>query len=454
MLHTTVTEYGCLGACERSQASSRITSIPKAAFEHLQNLCICDDSDTPFLKLRNRDGAAVLQVQNYAGVILTPDGTQIEVLPKIAKGEDENAHSNARKALLNMLTALKGFNHLQTSSADISKAKVPLLEVFISQFLKSVNELVKRGLKSGYVKQQDNLFYLKGKLLVGQQLKKNLVNKHKFFVEYDEYLLDRPANRLIHTALLKVAKISKSAQSQKLLRELNFVFDEVQKSKDIKADFSKVKLDRGMGYYKVPLKWAELILNNFSPLTLKGQRNAMSLLFPMELVFESYVAQQLHRALPNHMTLSAQARSKYLVTHGDTRFFNLKPDLEIKENGETTVILDTKWKLIDESLNNGTDKYGLSQVDFYQMFAYGHKYLGGNGNLVLIYPKHDGFTQPIEHSFDFDEKLKLWVIPYDAVSKDTNLNSTNNKMLAELGSPSIVATGNTKTSYFSNKNVN
>jgi 5-methylcytosine-specific restriction enzyme subunit McrC len=30
--------------------------------------------------------------------------------------------------------------------------------------------------------------------------------------------------------------------------------------------------------------------------------------------------------------------------------------------------------------NNGTDKYGLSQADFYQMFAYGHKYLKGGGH--------------------------------------------------------------------------
>lgn len=413
MHHYSVVEYGCLGACERARTSSRITRIPVKAFDYLRKLCVCDESETPFLNLRNRDGAEVLQVQNYAGVILTPDGCQIEVLPKIAKADNDEAKDNARKALLNMLTALRGFNHIQTNSANISKTKVPLLEVFISQFLKSVNELVKRGIKSDYVKQQDNLFFLKGKLLVGEQLKKNLVNKHKFFVEYDEYLLDRPANRLVRTALLKVAKLTKSAHSQKLVRELNFVFDEIPTSKDVKADFSKIKLDRGMSYYKVPLKWAELILYKFSPLTLKGQNNALSLLFPMELVFESYVAQQLNRALPANMTLNAQARSKYLVTHGSSRFFNLKPDLEIKENGETTVILDTKWKLLDESLNNGTDKYGLSQGDFYQMFAYGQKYMRGKGKLILIYPKHEGFTKPIEHSFDFDEELKLWVVPCD-----------------------------------------
>ena len=33
---------------------------------------------------------------------------------------------------------------------------------------------------------------------------------------------------------------------------------------------------------------------------------------------------------------------------------------------------------------NGTDKYGLSQGDFYQLQAYGQSYLGGQGDVVLI----------------------------------------------------------------------
>ncbi|WP_413699291.1 5-methylcytosine restriction system specificity protein McrC [Psychromonas sp. KJ10-10] len=195
----------------------------------------------------------VLQVQNYAGVIFTPDRTQIEVLPKIGKGfNDENADNNevaftkARKSLLIMLRSLKGFSHIQTSSANIASQKMPLLEVFISQFLNSVNVLIKRGLRSDFVRRKDNLSFLKGKLNVGNQVKHNFINKHKFSCEYDEFLLDRPANRLLHSALLKVKTISHSALNQKLLQELEFVFHEVPKSGDYKLDFTKVKLDRGM----------------------------------------------------------------------------------------------------------------------------------------------------------------------------------------------------------------
>ena len=43
-------------------------------------------------------------------------------------------------------------------------------------------------------------------------------------------------------------------------------------------------------------------------------------------------------------------------------------------------MLDTKWKRIDQSLNNAREKFGLSQADFYQLLAYGERYMGGVGD--------------------------------------------------------------------------
>lgn len=408
--NVTVFEYSYLGKGEKAAKSSRITQISESAFNYLKQLCLCDESESRFLSLKSIDNTEVLRLNSYAGVILTPDGTQIEVLPKIAKRlEGSEGEDKARKTLLTMLKTLGQFRHIQTSSANISKAKMPLLEVFISQFLDSVNTLVKRGLRSDYVKQEDNLFFLKGKLQVGKQIRHNAINKHKFCVEYDEFLQDRPVNRLLHAALQKVANYTRSARNQKLLRELRFVFDDIPVSRNVKQDFDQVKLDRGMSYYQSPLAWTRLILEGFSPLTMKDSNSAFSLLFPMEAVFESYVESILKKQMSSGLQLRGQVRTASLVRHQNKAMFNLKPDLVIYKDQQVHVVLDTKWKLIDGS---GKDKYGISQADMYQMFAYGYKYLAGKGNIVLIYPQHDGFTDAVEYSFDFDEELKLWVVPF------------------------------------------
>jgi 5-methylcytosine-specific restriction enzyme subunit McrC len=87
--------------------------------------------------------------------------------------------------------------------------------------------------------------------------------------------------------------------------------------------------------------------------------------------------------------------------------------LLIREADQTFLVLDTKWKLLDGLKANGTDKYGLSQADFYQLHAYGQSYLDGSGDVVLIYPKTASFEQPLPvFEFPKTKGLRLWVVPF------------------------------------------
>lgn len=416
----TVFEYGYL-ACNPKALDDRCTGISKASFDYLESLCLRegsseDGSDAPtFLKLCSYNGARALQVRNYVGVIHTPSGQQIEVLPKISRAG--GAPGVSRKALLNMLRHLREFRHIETTDAAIATEPLPLFEVFIRQFLQSVNTLVKRGLRSEYIRQEANQGFMKGKLLTAMQLKHNLVNKHRFYVEYDEYLQDRPVNRLIHSALHKVTQYTRLNANQKLCRELTFAFSDVPLSRNIRQDFASMKVSRGMEHYHRPLDWSRLILEGSTPLSMQGKTEALSLLFPMEAVFEAYVASILRKQLRPPLVLKEQARSRYLVHFNGARWFNLKPDILIQNRSNAVLVMDTKWKLLDSRKANSSDKLGLSQADFYQMFAYGHKYLGREGgDLVLIYPKTDQFSEAIPYSFDFDEQLRLWVVPFDVAA--------------------------------------
>ena len=74
-------------------------------------------------------------------------------------------------------------------------------------------------------------------------------------------------------------------------------------------------------------------------------------------------------------------------------------------------MLDTKWKLLDQSLGGTKEKYGLSQPDFYQLFAYGHRYLPAEGEMQLIYPSTVRFNRPLP-AFAFSPRLKLRVVPF------------------------------------------
>ena len=388
--------------------------ISESAFNYLKLLALSEHESARALRLKGVKGVEAIQFQNYAGVIVTPDGTQIEILPKEAKIEhsgDTVIASHA--ALLNMIRSLGQFRHLQTDAANVLLQRMPLLEVFIRQFLASVNGLVKQGLKREYSEKEDNLLYLKGKLNISEQLKRNLIQKQRFAIAYDEYLPNTLPNQLIKAALRKVTALARAIETQRLAHELEFAFTDVDSVSFRRGSGHALTVSRGMEHYRAPLAWAQIILDGLSPLSMQGTSAAFSLLFPMEAIFESFVAHTLRNTLPTEIRLKGQAAEKYLVEYGKQTMFALKPDITLYHADKLLMVLDTKWKTVDIAENTKSSKFELSQSDFYQMFAYGHKYLKGCGNLVLIYPSHAKFYEPLATPFTFSNELALWVVPFD-----------------------------------------
>ena len=412
----TIYEFDALAAAGVSLSGiDGIHLVPASVFSWLEEQCLrATDAGNAWLRWTQRHGHRVIQVTSFVGVIRAPDGFQIEVLPKVGKAIG-GGDFEARQLLIEMLCCLHGFRHVLIDSARLSAARMPLLEIFIGEFLRTVGQIVKRGLRSDYHQRQDNLFALRGKLMMSPHLRKNLFRADRFFTEHYEFLMDRPENRLLHATLRRVLILTRAQANQRLARELDFVFADIPPSTQTRIDFQQVKLDRGMGYYTDALAWARLILNEESPLTGAGRHIAPSLLFQMEAVFEAYVKKHLAKQLCGDYVLKTQASSQHLVAHEEQQWFRLKPDLLVKhgKSKNTCLVLDTKWKLLDAAKKNGREKYQLSQADFYQLYAYGHHYLDGAGDIVLIYPKTDAFTDPLP-VFDFPKtpEMRLWVLPF------------------------------------------
>jgi 5-methylcytosine-specific restriction enzyme subunit McrC len=411
----TIYEFDALAAAEENFVGAEgLHIIPEKVFGWLETQCLraAEIGEAAWLHLTQRRGRRIVQVTSFVGVIRAPDGYQIEVLPKVGKAIGGGA-VEARQLLIEMLCCLQGFRHVQTDSAKLMAVHMPLLEIFIAEFLRSVEYIVKRGLRSDYVGRQDNLFALRGKLLMAPHLRQNLYRADRFFTEHDEFSTNRPENRLLRAALGHVLILSASQANQRLARELNFVFADVPASGQPSIDFRRVRLDRGMGYYSDALAWARLILEEKSPLTGTGGHSAQSLLFPMEAVFEVFVAKHLARQLLRPLTLKTQARSHHMVRHREQNWFQLKPDMLVRNADKDILVLDAKWKLLDALQANGVEKYGLSQSDFYQLQAYGQSYLDGQGDVVLIYPRTSTFDQPLP-VFEFSKigGLRLWVLPF------------------------------------------
>ena len=337
-----------------------------------------------FLRISSHKGVKVIKPQNYVGVINIDNKVQIEILPKI----DISGENKLRNLFLKMLSCLKEFKGKSFKNAQINDSKLPIYEVFIQMYLNEVQELLKKGLKSDYLTIEGNLTFFKGKFLINQHLKHNIIRKDRFYMAYDEFHINRPENRLIKTALLKLNKISSNGKNQLLAKRLLAEFEMVNQSTNIDKDFSLVKKDRNAQAYQSLMTWSQVFLKNKSFSTFKGTENVNALLFPMEKIFEAYVAKQLKIKFPE-WNVETQKDDKYLFDNPKT--FGLNPDIYMSKGG-SAIVLDTKWKKLIRNSNN----YGISQSDMYQMYAYAYKY--DVENIVLIYPKHR------EISFNKDDK--------------------------------------------------
>ena len=186
---------------------------------------------------------------------------------------------------------------------------------------------------------------------------------------------------------------------------------EIPVSINVAEDFSRWRGDRLMAHYAPIRDLCLLILNEQMPLTVAGTTNGRSLLFPMEKVYEQYVEIGLRQWIPAGAQLKPQPARHHLAKHRDQNWFRLRPDFLIQYN-DHSIIADAKWKLLDSSMDDSKQKYGLSQADLYQLFAYGQKYLHGSGTLYLFYPKTSRFNTPLP-PFYFTQQLMLIVAPFD-----------------------------------------
>jgi 5-methylcytosine-specific restriction enzyme subunit McrC len=388
------------------------------AWEFFENLAFSDAKDNRFIETAQFEGRKALRVKNFVGVISAPDGTQVEILPKTSE-EGQDCEST-RALLWKMLCSVEGLRFLETTEADLKLRSMPLIESLVAFFLEHVAALVRRGIRRDYERVEDEERFLRGRLRVVQQLQLPPGRQHMFRIEYDLFSENRAENRLIHSALAKVARTSCSVHNQRLARELRHGFEPVPISVDFQSDFQKWRTGRDMAHYQALLPWVRLILNQQCPTSLKDEHAGISLLFAIEKLFEKYVAQVLQRRLTvRGISVQTQQRSAYLSE--EPQAFLLKPDLVLSRGGRRLSVMDTKWKLIDKGAvydsGRSDPKAGIAQSDMYQLFAYGHKYLGGAGRLFLIYPKWSGFDTPLL-PFRLGERLFLDVVPFD-LARDT-----------------------------------
>lgn len=396
-----IKEYGSF-ICEKEIAGYE--TLPGPIFKRLENFILTNRSkDTDALELMGisakKGVGKIITARNYVGIITLNDGTTIEILPKIHSAvEDDELGNRTKRVLIDMLKTLRKVPYKSFQTSHVNIEKMNIFEIFIRLFVDEVFFIVKRGLQCSYETVEENTQFFKGKMLFSEQMKWNHSHRERSYVEYDAFTANRPENKLLKATLLYLWKRSTSSKNKSDIKILLNAFTNVETSTDYQGDFAKYIPDRNTKDYSDALMWCRIFLMGKSFTSFAGSEVAVALLFPMETLFESYLAVLLRKRLAGRdFSVSVQDRTYHLFDEPEKKFL-LKPDIVIKRKADGAVfVLDTKWKVLD----SGKANYGISQADMYQMFAYQKKY--GAKNITLLYPETEKMPLDIPIEFRSDD---------------------------------------------------
>lgn len=400
-----------------------------------KKLFVNSDGEKGLFNLISQDR---IKAKQYVGIFRVGDLT-IEVLPKIFKVKDkdltENENSDIRKNLLYMLSYVKKLSIHETDIANLNKID-SLFEVIVYLFAKNLLSLLKKDLNRSYVRVRNNENFLKGKLLLKEQIKYNYINKAKFYCEYDEFLDNNLLNQIFKSTITNLLKFTKNNETSKLLSSCNFILQDITLRK-IYFHECNVKFNRLNVMYEDSFNLAKLLLFGNSTNLSSSDIDSFSLMFDMNKLFEEFIGEFIKRNFGDKFEVKTQKSSEFVFKEKINQNFSkfqLKPDIYLKDKEtDNILIIDTKYKKLNKSDNN----YGVSQSDIYQMVMYGLRYFDKETSynsdikldyslkkrVILLYPEYNDLKISDEIVLKTKENIDIEI---KTINLHNNLIDNNN----------------------------
>jgi 5-methylcytosine-specific restriction enzyme subunit McrC len=332
-----------------------------------------------------------LRAQQIVGVVAAAD-CSLEILPKVdAEDLNDESETTLRSRLISLLNLSLNLKISDGDVATLARQRHCLLDILIRLFADRLLRETRRGLARQYVRQEDALPELKGQLDVVQQFSVHAGRIDRLACRFDVLSVDIPLMQVMKACVVFLSKHARHVETKRRLAELRFVLEDVSNVPPRALRWSQIRVDRNNHRWQTLMDMARLFLNQDWQATHHQTNKAegISLLFPMNALFESTVAAILRKALaPFGFEVVSQGGFRRCLGEWNSEseiagsLFSTRPDLIVKRHGEVVAIVDAKWKCIGTNVED--PKRGITQADVYQMMAYAQLYQCNR--LVLLYP--------------------------------------------------------------------
>ncbi len=217
-----------------------------------------------------------------------------------------------------------------------------------------------QGLLPGYILVEESSQVLRGRLRESEQLYRHHGLPLPLEIQYDEFTIDIPENRILRTACERMLAVPRvDAESQYMLRRLLRDFSDVtplHRGEQIPG-WQATRLN---ARYHAALRLAELVLRATSVEHEAGSVAVNGFLLDMPGLFEDFVTVALREALVS--AYGGRVDDQDQNHFDEARQVRPRPDIVWKVHGSAAAVIDAKHKAEKPA--------GYPNADLYQLLAY------------------------------------------------------------------------------------
>lgn len=376
-MRVTISEHKSYSLIKRTDDCSDVTvSYDFETYKNISPRLFFENREQPCYKLYIYEEDIQVEAQYYVGVDWLIRGKRyIHVPPKInskiadefkfleAEGINNNQERKAEypgqvnylKMYLDAVAQPEVMNHIDkllfidwdAPQINISQEEDLLTPFLIVQFLQTLKNIVKKGLKKSYYRVQANLeSRVRGKILIGQNVKTNILKNRitKTVCNYQEFGIDSAENRFLkkvlnfvvkHVAVNSLLFKSNLTTIHQMIAYCNPAFESVGDDCD-EFTLKHIKTNAFFKEYNQAIKTGQYILKRFayniSNTTVKKEVPIPPFWIDMPRLFELYVYSKLLDKFPSSEV------HYHFKTYGNELDFLIT-------NKDRPMVVDAKYKL-------------------------------------------------------------------------------------------------------------
>lgn len=301
-------------------------------------------------------------------------------------------------------------------------------ELIVYLIARQINEAVNQQPYSSYEEVEEVLATPRGRINFNRYTNQLSYGRyHLIDCDHQPFVFDNILNRVIKYCTRLLLTKTRLPETQKILNETIFLLDEVEDHACTVQQLDRIRITALFQTYEEVIHTCRMILENQIYSHAAYEIRNWSLLFPMEYIFEDFVAGFFERHFSDRWDVHYQKSNKYLVTYPED-VFQLQHDIFLtsRDGSNRQIIIDTKYKL--RTYGQGDPKKGVSQNDLYQVVSYAFR--RGCSDVILIYPNvsediraiHDFF---VPSGFDNETiRIRIVEIPFWSMTHFSSLTES------------------------------